>query len=126
MDVYLVLEAMGLMIAGGRDASVGVGGLVTGGGISFFSPRAGFVCDNVVNFEVVLGSGEIVSANATSNRTLWTALKGGSNSLGIMTRVDMKTFQQGNFWGGQVVYPFSTLSQQLRLSLSSLDRRTMM
>ncbi len=60
---------MGLATSGGRVAIVGVGGLVLGGmrttvsmlekqyliahpgGISFFSPRYGFDCDNVVNFE---------------------------------------------------------------------------
>ncbi|KAK8093853.1 hypothetical protein PG997_000538 [Apiospora hydei] len=71
-DVYSVLDAQGLSTSGGRVASVGVGGLVTGGGISFFSPRYGYVCDNVEayeeqNFEVVLVSGEIVNANASSH-----------------------------------------------------------
>lgn len=50
--------------------------------------------------EVVLPSGEIVNANATSNSDLWRALKGGSNNFGVVTRIDLKTFPQGKFWGG--------------------------
>lgn len=38
-----------------------------GGGISFFAARYGFVCDNVRNFEVVLGNGTLTSANTTHN-----------------------------------------------------------
>lgn len=112
-DIYLKLDALGLAIPGGRSGAVGVGGLVTGGGISFFSPRYGFVCDSVQNFEVVLGSGAIVSANATSNPTLWAPLKGGSNNFGVVTRFDMKTFAQGDMWGGEIVYPITTLDAQL-------------
>ena len=50
------------------------------GGLSYFSARFGFVCDNVVNYEIVLASGEIVNANATSNPDLWVSLRGGSNN----------------------------------------------
>lgn len=56
VDVYMKLEPLGLGVSGGRDGSVGVGGLITGGGMSFFAPRYGFVCDTVTEFEVRLKS----------------------------------------------------------------------
>ncbi|KAM3089404.1 hypothetical protein ACMFMG_001003 [Clarireedia jacksonii] len=65
----------------------------------------------VENFEVVLASGEIVNANANSNSDLWTALKGGGNNFGIVTRFDIRTFQQGKQWDGLVVYPITTLDE---------------
>ena len=74
------------------------------GGLSYFSARKGFASDNVVNFEVVLANGEVVNANATSNSGLWWALKGGSNNFGVVTRFDLRAFQQGSFWGGIVLY----------------------
>ena len=37
LDVYLYLDGLGVAVAGGRNAAVGVGGL-TLGGWSFFSP----------------------------------------------------------------------------------------
>lgn len=46
---------MNLTVVIGRDSAVGVGGLVLGGGISFLSPRFGYACDNVINYEVRLG-----------------------------------------------------------------------
>jgi len=121
LDVYSELQSQGLSTSGGRVATVGVGGLVTGGGISFFSPRYGMVCDvserrhnssahcanshqNVIDFEVVLASGEIVHANQNSNSDLYKALKGGSSNFGIVTKFTMKTFVQGPFWGGLVFH----------------------
>ena len=68
LEVYLKLDALAIATSGGRVGIVGVGGLILGGtrqilfmpvianshpgGISFFSPRYGFDCDNVLNFEV--------------------------------------------------------------------------
>lgn len=74
------------------------------GGLSFFSSREGFICNNVINYEVVLATGEIVNANAQEHPDLWHALRGGGNNFGIVTRYDLRTFKQGPFWGGSVFY----------------------
>ncbi|KAF7926272.1 uncharacterized protein EAE98_006567 [Botrytis deweyae] len=103
-NVYKFLSDKGLAIVGGRVSTVGVGGLTLGGGLSFFSAETGFVCDNVVNFEVVLASGEIVQANATSHPDLFIALKGGSNNFGVVTKIDFPTFEQGQMWGGSIFF----------------------
>lgn len=82
--------------------------------MSYFAPRYGFVCDQVLNFEVALADGQIVNANATSRADLWFALKGGSNNFGIVTRFDLKAFPQGKIWGGSVYNPISTLPEQVQ------------
>jgi hypothetical protein len=87
--VYADLQTQNITVAGGRDGGVGVGGFLTGGGLSFFTPRRGFSCDSVVNHEVVLANGSIVNANASAHSDLWKALKGGSGNFGIVTRYDM-------------------------------------
>lgn len=112
--VYQALDAVGVGVAGGRVADVGVGGLVTGGGLSHHAPRYGFVCDQVVNYEIVLANGTAVNANATANSDLWFALKGGSNNFGVVTRFDLKTFPQGKLWGGSIYNPIDTLPAQIQ------------
>ncbi|KAI4251814.1 MAG: hypothetical protein LQ352_004642 [Teloschistes flavicans] len=112
-DVYRVLDAVGLGVAGGRISDVGVGGLITGGGMSYYAPKYGFVCDQVDNFQLVLASGEVVDANAMDNPDLWSALKGGSNNFGVVTRFDLKTFIQGKIWGGTIVNTIDTLPAQV-------------
>ncbi|KAL8812463.1 MAG: hypothetical protein Q9223_007289 [Gallowayella weberi] len=82
--------------------------------MSYFAPRYGFVCDQVVNFEVVLANGTVVNANSTANSDLWFALKGGSNNFGIVTRFDLKVFLQGKIWGGTIYNPIDTLPAQIQ------------
>ena len=78
------------------------------GGISFFSPRYGFTCDNVVNYEIVLANGEIVNANTTSQPELFAALKGGQNNFGIVTRFDFSTIPLPQTYGGSLMLPFNS------------------
>ncbi|KAK0634024.1 putative oxidoreductase [Immersiella caudata] len=111
--VYQYLEEFGLAVAGGRVSDVGVGGLTLGGGISFFSPRYGWACDSVANFEVVLADGSVVNANEEENRDLLVALRGGSGNFGIVTRVDMRTFEQGEFRGGAGFYTTEAIKEHL-------------
>lgn len=103
-NVYDVAEKRNLTVLGGRIGLVGTAGFLTGGGVSFFSPERGWSCDGVVNFEVVLANGNIVNANATSNLDLFTALKGGQNNFGIVTRFDLTAFPAGPLWGGRILY----------------------
>lgn len=119
--VYEKLGAEGLAVAGGRSAANGIGGLTTEGGLSFFSSRKGFICDNVINFEVVLASGAIVQANAKDHSDLWKGLKGAGNNLGIVTRYDFRTFKQGKIWGGFLYYFAPSFPSQLEALVKVLN-----
>lgn len=55
-------------------------------------------------FQVVLANGEIVNANPDTLPDLYWALRGGGNNFGIVTRFDLKTFEQGLMWGGSRLY----------------------
>jgi len=103
-EVYNKLDGTGLGVSGVRNTRGGVGGLALSGGLSFFSTREGFVTDNVLNYKVVLASGEIVDANEKENRDLWVALRGGGNNFGIVVQYDFRTFPQDVLAGGSVYY----------------------
>lgn len=45
----------------------------------------------MTNFEIVLASGKLVSANSSSRPDLFRALKGGTNNFGLVTRIDFTT-----------------------------------
>ncbi|KIL61721.1 hypothetical protein M378DRAFT_13300 [Amanita muscaria Koide BX008] len=57
--------------------TLGAGGWILGGGHSPLSPSYGLVIDNVLQFTLVLASGEHVTANAYQNEDLFWALRGG-------------------------------------------------
>jgi hypothetical protein len=113
-DVFTTLEPLGAIIPGGRSSTVGVGGLTLGGGISYFSPERGLICDNVLEFEVVLADGRIVTASNTSNPDLFTVLKGGNNNFGVVTNFKFQTFDYNGLWGGLVIYPNTTIQDQFK------------
>lgn len=103
-NVYPVLEPKNLTVIGGRSSAVGVGGLVTGGGISQFSGRYGWACDNVNNYQVVFADGIIRDVNQRTHPDVFKALRGGGNNFGIVTRFDFATYPQGKMWGGMARY----------------------
>ncbi|KAI0888224.1 FAD-binding domain-containing protein [Annulohypoxylon maeteangense] len=104
LDVYTVLEKFNLTMAGGRTATVGVSGLTLGGGLSFFSGLYGMTCDNIINYEIVLGSGEIITVDSKTNADLFWALRGGGGNFGVVTQFVASTFKQGPMWGGTVAW----------------------
>ncbi|KAI6370616.1 hypothetical protein MCOR25_004160 [Pyricularia grisea] len=111
--VYTELAKYETMVLGGRASTVGVSGLILGGGNSFYSSQRGFACDGVANFEVVLADGSIVNANASNEHAdLYRALKGGSSNFGIVTRFDLNTFTApATLWGGTIGFAASAGAQ---------------
>lgn len=91
------------------------------GGLSFFSTREGLICDNVMRYEVVLASGEVVECGTGINQDLWRALRGGGNNFGIVTRYHMRTFKQGPFWGGSVFYQPDNFLEQINALVQHLQ-----
>ncbi|TVY86192.1 Bifunctional solanapyrone synthase, partial [Lachnellula willkommii] len=114
-SVYTKLDSLGLSVAGGRVAGVGVGGLTLGGGISYFGPQYGWTCNQAISFEVVLANGSIVEANENHNSELWWGLRGGSNNFGIVTRVTLATFEQGLLWSTTTLNAISEVPNQARI-----------
>ncbi|KAK3328209.1 hypothetical protein B0T19DRAFT_184856 [Cercophora scortea] len=106
INVSQALDPLGLAVVAGRVADVGVGGVILGGGISYFSGSRGWACDNVRNYEVVLSSGQVVNASPTTNRDLYWALRGGAGTnFGVVTRFDLASFDQGDMWSNSLIFP---------------------
>ncbi|KAI0162433.1 hypothetical protein BJ166DRAFT_497115 [Pestalotiopsis sp. NC0098] len=120
--VFDKLVEQGLGCQGSRSSKGGIGGLALAGGLSLFSSREGFISDDVINYELVLASGEIVNANADDNADLWRALRGGGNNFGVVTRYDLRTFQQSRFWGGSVYYFQPSWAGQVEALAAELQR----
>ncbi|KAL2821356.1 FAD-binding domain-containing protein [Aspergillus cavernicola] len=110
LDVYEALEPEGLAVAGGRMPTVGVPGLILGGGISFQNSQYGVGAMAVANYEVVLADLSIVNANAQENPDLFWALKGGGPNFGIVTRMDMATVPN-QIWSESRIYPPTAYNQ---------------
>ncbi|KAI2473662.1 FAD-binding domain-containing protein [Annulohypoxylon bovei var. microspora] len=97
--VYESLVPQGVTVVGGRVGPVGVGGLMLGGGLSYFATQRGLAFDNVKSYEVVLANGSIVTATASNQYSdLYKGLRGGGSNFGIVTNYELYTYPVGDFY----------------------------
>lgn len=101
IDAYTAVTTRGgRYVQGGGCTTVGVAGLVQSGGFGSFSKRWGTAASNLLEAEVVTADGQVRIANACTNPELFWGLKGGGGgSLGVVTRMTLRTFELPEFFG---------------------------
>jgi FAD/FMN-containing dehydrogenase len=89
----------GRYVQGGGCMTVGVAGLVLGGGFGSYSKGFGSAAASLLEAEVVAADGDVKIANACTNPDLFWALKGGGAGFGVVTRVTLRTHDLPEFFG---------------------------
>ncbi|KAE8351821.1 chanoclavine-I synthase oxidoreductase protein [Aspergillus coremiiformis] len=118
----------GYLIVGGECPTVGAaGGFLQGGGVSsFLSHARGLAVDNVLEFQVVMANGALVTANSHHNPDLFWALRGGGGGTfgvafwdtgiaGLFTL--LQTFNRDNVSGQLILRPSANASRTASLTL---------
>jgi FAD/FMN-containing dehydrogenase len=101
IDAYdAVTTKGGRYVQGGGCTSVGVAGLVQSGGFGSFSKNYGTAAAGLLEAEVVTADGQVRIANACNHPELFWGLKGGGGgSLGVVTRLTLRTRELPAFFG---------------------------
>src|SRR5271170_2836354 len=95
-----VTTKAGRYVQGGGCLTVGVAGLIQGGGFGSFSKAFGMAAASLLEAEIVTADGAVRTANACMNPDLYWGLKGGGGgSLGVVTRLTLKTHDLPSFFG---------------------------
>jgi FAD/FMN-containing dehydrogenase len=95
-----VTTKAGRYVQGGGYMTVGVAGLIQSGGFGSFSKAYGMAAASLLEAEIVTADGAVRIANACSHPDLFWAIKGGGGgSLGVVTRLTLRTHRLPEFFG---------------------------
>ncbi|KAJ9474611.1 BBE domain-containing protein [Pseudozyma hubeiensis] len=86
---------------------------MTTGGFGYLTRAYGLSLDNIVEVEMVLADGSIVTLNEESKtktqreRDLWWAVRGAAPCFGIVTRLTAKAYPVPSVYSGNLIYPLN-------------------
>jgi FAD/FMN-containing dehydrogenase len=94
----------------GDTGSVGLGGLVTGGGVGYLVRKHGLTIDNLLAAEIVTADGEHRAVDGEHDRDLFWAIRGGGGNFGVVTRFKLRLHELDGVVGGILVLPATAAS----------------
>jgi FAD/FMN-containing dehydrogenase len=101
MQAYQAVTTQGgRYVQGGGCTTVGVAGLIQGGGFGSYSKGYGTAAASLLEAEVVTADGKIQIANACINPDLFWALKGGGGgTFGVISKLTVRTHELPEYFG---------------------------
>lgn len=104
-EVDHATHPFGLAVPAGIISSTGVGGLTLGGGVGYLSRKYGLTIDNLLEADMVLADGSVVTTNANSYPDLFWAIRGGGGNFGIVTSFKFQAHPVKTVFGGPTLWP---------------------
>lgn len=95
----------GLATGFGDSASVGLGGLTTGGGIGYLVRKYGLTIDNLLAARVVTADGQIRHVDAENHPDLFWGIRGGGGNFGVVTHFKFQLHPVDMIVGGPLILP---------------------
>jgi len=113
-DVDHATHAFGFAVPAGIISTTGVGGLTLGGGIGHLTRGCGLTIDNLLEADVVLADGRLVTASAKKNPDLFWALRGGGGNFGVVTSFLFRMHPVQTDYAGPTLYELSEAADVMK------------
>jgi FAD binding domain/Berberine and berberine like len=113
-DLDHATHAFGQAVPGGIISTTGVAGLTLGGGLGNITRTCGLSIDNLLEADVVLADGRLVTASARHNDDLYWALRGGGGNFGVVTSFLFRTHPVSMVHAGPTMWDVEKSAQVLR------------
>jgi len=113
-EVDHATHAFGLAVPCGIISTTGVGGLTLGGGLGHLTRKYGLTIDSLLEADVVLADGSLVTANAEQHPDLYWALRGGGGNFGVVTSFLFRAHPVKMVTAGPTFWPLERAADVLR------------
>ncbi|KAL2008121.1 hypothetical protein VTN00DRAFT_8103 [Thermoascus crustaceus] len=126
-EAYAAADKNNLQVVGGECPTVGIaGGYSQGGGHSSLASKYGLAADQVLEWEVITGTGEFLVANRDQNSDLYWALSGGGGgTYGVVWSVTSKAHPGIPVSGANLTFTNEGISQDTFYEAVSLYHSTL-
>jgi FAD/FMN-containing dehydrogenase len=104
----------GLAIPVGALSTTGIGGLTLGGGHGYLTRKYGLTIDNLLEADVVLADGRLVTASTRQNEDLFWAIRGGGGNFGVVTSFLFQAQPVGEVIAGLMLWDFEQTAEMMR------------
>ena len=114
-DVDHATHTFGLAVPFGMISTTGVAGLTLGGGSGYLTRKYGLTVDNLIEADVVLADGTLVTASRNKNPDLFWALRGGGGNFGVVTSFLFEAHPVSMVFGGPLAWPAAQAGRIMRV-----------
>lgn len=113
-DVDHAASAFGLAVPAGVVSTTGIGGLTLGGGHGYLTRKYGLTIDNLLEADIVLADGRLVTASAEKNEDLFWAIRGGGGNFGVVTSFLFRAHPVSMVTAGPMFWDIRQATEMLR------------
>lgn len=103
-DLDHATQPFGKAVPSGVFSTTGISGLTLGGGVGHLTRAYGLSVDSLLEVDVVLATGELVTASEHDHADLFWAIRGGGGNFGAVTSFLFTMHDAGMVYGGPMLW----------------------